>query len=44
MERTMIIGNLCNDPELKTTANGISVCTFTVAILPVVRREDGWRC
>ena len=39
MERTMIIGNLCNDPELKTTANGISVCTFTVAVNGIVKQD-----
>lgn len=25
------VGNLVKDPELRTTANGVSVCTFTVA-------------
>lgn len=32
MNRATIIGNLTKDPELRTTASGISVCTFTVAI------------
>lgn len=32
MNRATIIGNLTKDPELKTTASGISVCTFTVAV------------
>ena len=32
MNQVTIIGNLTRDPELKTTPNGISVCTFTVAV------------
>ena len=32
MNKAILIGNLTRDPELKTTPNGISVCTFTVAV------------
>lgn len=32
MNRVMIIGNVVRTPELRTTATGISVCTFTVAV------------
>lgn len=32
MNRLTIIGNLCQNPELRTTSQGISVCTFTVAV------------
>ena len=32
MNKTHIIGNLCSDPELRTTPNGVNVCTFTVAV------------
>jgi single-strand DNA-binding protein len=32
MNRATIIGNLTKDPELRTTATGKSVCTFTVAV------------
>lgn len=32
MNRLIIIGNLCRDPELRTTTSGISVCSFTVAV------------
>jgi len=32
MNRLTIIGNLCRDPELRTTTSGISVCSFTVAV------------
>ena len=32
MNKLHIIGNLTNDPELRTTTSGKSVCTFTVAV------------
>jgi single-strand DNA-binding protein len=32
MNKLTIIGNLCQNPELRTTSQGISVCTFTVAV------------
>ena len=32
MNSLTIIGNLCKDPELRTTQSGIPVCTFTVAV------------
>ena len=32
MNHAFIIGNLTKDPEQRTTQNGISVCTFTVAV------------
>ena len=32
MNKLVIIGNLTRDPELRTTATGLSVCTFTVAV------------
>ena len=32
MNNLTIIGNLTKDPELRTTSNGISVCSFTVAV------------
>lgn len=32
MKRATLIGNLVRDPELKTTTNGISTCSFTIAI------------
>ena len=38
MNRIFIIGNLCKDPELRTTLSGVAVCTFTVA---VNRRKQG---
>lgn len=32
MNKVIIIGNLTKDPELRQTADGISVCNFTVAV------------
>lgn len=32
MNKTIMIANLCSDPELKTTASGISVATFRIAV------------
>lgn len=32
MNKAHVIGNLTSDPELRTTPNGINVCTFTVAV------------
>jgi single-strand DNA-binding protein len=32
MNSLHIIGNLTKDPELSTTATGLSVCSFTVAV------------
>ena len=32
MNHLTIIGNLVKDPELRTTATGLSVCSFTVAV------------
>lgn len=38
MNKLTIIGNLCSDPEMRTTTAGKNVCTFTVA---VNRRTEG---
>lgn len=32
MNKAILIGNLCKDPELRTTNSGVSVCTFTIAV------------
>lgn len=32
MNRLTIIGNITNDPELRTTTSGVNVCSFTVAV------------
>ena len=32
MQKTLIIGNLCSDPEARVTPNGVNVTSFTVAV------------
>lgn len=32
MNKAILIGNLTRDPELKATASGISVCSFSIAV------------
>lgn len=32
MNKVMLVGNLTADPEMRTTPNGISVCSFRVAV------------
>ncbi|HHX36980.1 MAG TPA: single-stranded DNA-binding protein, partial [Clostridiaceae bacterium] len=32
MNRAILLGRLVRDPELRTTQNGTSVCSFTLAI------------
>ena len=32
MNRLTLIGNLTNDPEIRSTQTGKSVCTFTIAV------------
>ena len=32
MNKLTIIGNLTRDPELRTTPNGVNVCSFSVAV------------
>ena len=39
MNKLTIIGNLTRDPELRTTASGINVCSFTVAVNKRVKKD-----
>lgn len=32
MNQLNIVGNLCSDPQHRTTQSGVSVCSFTVAV------------
>lgn len=43
MNSLTIIGNLCRDPELRTTPSGVAVCTFTVAVNRRQSTEAGAR-
>ena len=42
MNSLHIIGNLTNDPELRTTASGSEVCTFTVAVNRRQKDQNGF--
>lgn len=43
MNKLFIIGNLTSDPELRTTPNGISVCTLNVAVNRRYTQSNGER-
>lgn len=32
MNKITLIGNLTHDPEVRTTASGVNVCSFTIAV------------
>ena len=39
--KAIITGNLTRDPELRSTPNGASVCSFSVAVNRVYRDASG---
>lgn len=39
MNKAVIIGNLTNEPDMRATSSGISVCTFTIAVNRRVSRD-----
>ena len=41
MNKLTIIGNLTKDPELRTTATGLSVCSFSVAVNRRTNQDNG---
>lgn len=41
MNKSILVGRLTKDPELKTTGNGISVCTFTIAVNRRYKNAEG---
>lgn len=41
MNKVFLTGNLTKDPELTTTANGISVCRFGIAVQRKFTKENG---
>ena len=40
VNRTILAGRITADVELKTTANGIPVCSFTLAITRLANKEE----
>ncbi len=43
MNKAILIGNLTRDPELRTAASGVPVCTFTLAINRRFTNKQGVR-
>ena len=41
LNRAQIIGNLGRDPELRMTASGVAVCSFSVATNESYKGQDG---
>ena len=41
MNKAILIGNLTRDPDSRTTANGIAVCTFSIAINRQFKTQSG---
>lgn len=41
MNKVILIGNLCRDPERRTTQNGTSVTTFSVAVQRNYKNAEG---
>lgn len=43
MNKAILIGNLANDPEMRTTASGVSVCQFRLAVQRRFANQQGVR-
>ena len=43
MQKIFITGNLTNDPEMRSTPSGVTVCAFTVAVNRRFANSDGDR-
>ena len=41
MNKAILVGNLTKDPEMRTTPNGVSVTSFTVAANRRCKSQDG---
>ena len=41
MNKAILVGRLTKDPELKTTASGVSVCSFTIAVNRRFKNSEG---
>lgn len=41
MNKVILIGNLCREPELKQTASGVSVCSFSIGVSRRYKNADG---
>lgn len=43
MNKVILCGNLCADPEVRTTSTGISQCTFRIAVQRRFANQQGVR-
>lgn len=43
LNKTIVMGRLTRDPEMRTTANGIAVARFTLAVERDFKQENGER-
>ena len=43
MNKITLIGNLTHDPEVRSTPNGVTVCSFTIAVNRRFASQDGQR-
>ena len=41
MNKAILVGRMTRDPELRTTANGVSVCSFSIAVNRRFRNAEG---
>lgn len=41
INRVILVGRLTRDPELRKTASGLSVCSFSIAVDDFKRGQDG---
>lgn len=41
LNKVILIGNLCREPELKQTASGVSVCSFSIGVSRRYKDADG---
>jgi single-strand DNA-binding protein len=44
LNKVILIGNMSNDPELKQTTSGISVCSFSIAVNRKFAKEGEQSC
>ncbi|MGG3043154.1 single-stranded DNA-binding protein [Bacillus anthracis] len=40
MNRTVLVGRLTKDPDLRYTPNGVAVATFTLAGVTISKKEN----
>lgn len=43
MNKIILIGNLTRDPEMRATSNGVTVCSFTIAVNRRFAQQGGER-